>query len=440
MEEIWKTVKYAPNYEISNLGNIKNKKTNRLLTINYERLKKDNKRARPGLSHNGKIKGYYLHRIVAEHFLDNPDNLPEVNHINGDFYNNKLDNLEWISKLDNMRHASENKLMKRYTRKVIIKNLETDETKTFDSVTKCAEYLNYSIGKVTLTCRKKRKDKYYNIDYLDKEERTIDETDIIWKIYPECNKYLVSNTGEVKNAKTGRIMMGSKQNGYRFLCLYLGKDIPKMNRLVHRMVAQTFLENLENKPVVNHKDTNILNNHVDNLEWVTYKENMNTIETIQNLKRGKNSKIIHQICIESGEIVNTFDSFSDCEKHNIKCSWNICNYYHSNYDKKYSQKTYQNKYIFIFDIDKSKLKEFLIEAKISNKGVNNKLSKKVVQIDKNSGETIRIFNSGYEASKILNISQSGINQCCQYYKYNEENRPNCYKYSKQYKGFIFKQV
>ena len=49
MEEIWKTIKYAPNYEISNFGNIKNKKTNKLLTINYERLKKDNKRARPGL-------------------------------------------------------------------------------------------------------------------------------------------------------------------------------------------------------------------------------------------------------------------------------------------------------------------------------------------------------------------------------------------------------
>jgi hypothetical protein len=440
MCEIWKMVKYAPNYEISNLGNIKNKKTNRLLTINYERLKKDNKRARPGLSHNGKIKGYYLHRIVAEHFLDNPDNLPEVNHIDGDYYNNKLSNLEWISKLDNMRHASENKLMKRYTRKVIIKNLETGCIKRFESVTKCAEYLNYSIGKVTLTCRDKRKDKIYDIEYLDKEERNIDETDIIWKAYPECDKYLVSNTGEVKNAKTGRIMMGSKQNGYRFLCLYLGKDIPKMNRLVHRMIAQTFLDNPEDKPVVNHKDTNILNNHVDNLEWVTYKENMNTAETIKNLKKGKNSKIIHQIYIETGEIVNTFDSFSECEKHNIKCSWNICNYYHSNYNKKYSQKTYKKKYIFIFDIDKDKLKEFLIEAKISNKGVNNKLSKKVVQIDKNSGETIKTYNSGYEASKILNISQSGINQCCQYYRYDDENRPKCYKYSKQYKGYIFKQV
>ena len=440
MEEIWKTIKYAPNYEISNFGNIKNKKTSRLLTINYERLKKDNKRARPGLSHNGKIKGYYLHRIVAEHFLDNPDDLPEVNHIDGDFYNNKLSNLEWISKLDNMRHASENKLMKRYKRKVIIKNLETDETKIFDSLTKCGEYLNYSISKVSLICRNKINDKNYDIDYVNKEERMIDETDIIWKAYPECDKYLVSNTGEVKNAKTGRIMMGSKQNGYRFLCLYIGKDKPKMNRLVHRMVAQTFLDNSDDKPVVNHKDTNILNNHVVNLEWVTYKENMNTEETIKNLKRGKNSKVIHQILIETGEIVNTFDSFSECEKNNIKCSWNICNYYHSNYDKKYKQKTYQNKFIFIFDIDKSKLSEFLTEAKKANRSINNKLSKKVVQIDKNSGETIQIFNSGYEASKILNINQGGINQCCQYYKYDEENRPKCYKYCKQYKGYIFKQV
>ena len=120
--EIWKTITYAPNYEVSNLGNIKNKKTNKPITVNFERLKKDNKRVRPGLSHNGKGKGYYLHRIVAEHFIDNPDNLPEVNHIDGDYYNNKAENLEWISKLDNMRHASENKLMKRYGRLLIRKS------------------------------------------------------------------------------------------------------------------------------------------------------------------------------------------------------------------------------------------------------------------------------------------------------------------------------
>jgi len=445
MSEIWNTITYTPNYEVSNLGNIKNKKSNKCITINYERLKKDNKRARPGLSHNGINKGYYLHRIVAEHFIDNPDNLPEVNHIDGDFYNNKSDNLEWISKLDNMRHASENKLMKRYSRKVIITNSETNENKIFNSVTECAEYLNYSIGKISLTCRNKRKDKIWDMKY-DKEEIKIEENeDIIWKEYPECPKYLVSNTGEVKNKKSDRRMMGSKVNGYRFITLFIGKGIPKMNRLIHRMVAQTFLDNPDNKPVVNHKDTNILNNHVDNLEWVTYKENMNTEETIKNLKKGKNSKIIHQICIETGEIVYTFYGASDGQnKTGIDCRsiLRICNYYSGNKNYGGDKRAYrtQNKYIFIFDIDKSKLNEFLIEAKKTNKGVNNKLSKKIIQLDKETGEIINTFHSGIEASKVLNIQASGINQCCQYYKYNNENRPKCYKYCKQYKGFIFKHV
>ena len=439
MSEIWNTITYASYYEVSNLGNIKNKKSNKCITINYERLKKDNKRARPGLSHCGEIKAYYLHRIVAEHFIDNPDNLPEVNHIDGDFYNNKADNLEWISKVDNMRHASENKLMKRYSRKVTITNKETGGEKIFDKVSDCAEYLKCGTGQISLTCRGKRIDKIWDMKYENEEMKIEENGDIIWKVYPECPKYLVSNTGEVKNKKSDRRMMGSKVNGYRFVNFVPEKDTPKMNRLVHRMVAQTYLENPDNKPVVNHKDTNILNNHVDNLEWVTYKENMNTEETIKNLKKGKNSKIIHQVLIETGEIINTFDSFSDCKiKTNSHCSWNICNYYHSKYNNKYSQKTYQNKYIFIFDIDKDKLNEFLIEARKNNKGVNNKLSKKIIQFDKDTGEIINTYHSCIEASRILNIQASGINQCCQYYKYIDENRPKCYKYCKQYKGFIFK--
>ena len=90
MLEQWKNIHYAPNYEVSNLGNVKNIKKNKLININYERLKKTNTRARVGLSHNGKAKGYYLHRVVAECFIDNPEHLPEVNHKDGDFYNNSV--------------------------------------------------------------------------------------------------------------------------------------------------------------------------------------------------------------------------------------------------------------------------------------------------------------------------------------------------------------
>jgi len=451
MDEIWKTITYAPNYEVSNLGNIKNKKKNKCITINYERLKKDNKRARPGLSYNGTIKGYYLHRIVAEHFIDNPVNLPEVNHIDGDFYNNKLDNLEWISKLDNMRHASENKLMKRYTRTVIITHKVTGEEKSFDSVTECAKYLECSISSISQACNSKRIDKIWEIKY-EKEKKKIEANeDIIWKEYPECPKYLVSNTGEVKHKNKDTLLMGSKVNGYRFVNFHPGAGkghTPKMNRLIHRMVAQTFLENPDKKPVVNHKDTNILNNHVDNLEWVTYKENMNTEETIKNLKRGKNSKIIHQILIETSEIINTFYGASEGQNQTeIDCRniLKICNYYSGNTNYggyKQAFKTYQKKYIFIFDEDKHKIEEFIIIAKSERTMARRSVcstATKVYQLNKDTGEIINTFISGGEASRTLNIGVSGINQCCQYYKYNDDNRPKCYKYCKQYKGYIFKQ-
>ena len=93
----------------------------------------------------------------------------------------------------------------------------------------------------------------------------------IWKIYKE--PYWISNYGNVKNIKTGNTLKGSvlQQNGYRMFHL---RQINE-HQLGHRMVALIFIEN--NDPTrnqVNHKDSNKLNNRVDNLEWVTAKENI----------------------------------------------------------------------------------------------------------------------------------------------------------------------
>jgi hypothetical protein len=68
---------------------------------------------RPSLiDHNGVEKRYSLHRIVAEVFIPNPDNLPQVNHKDGDKANNKVSNLEWITCQANIIHAFKNNLKK----------------------------------------------------------------------------------------------------------------------------------------------------------------------------------------------------------------------------------------------------------------------------------------------------------------------------------------
>jgi hypothetical protein len=157
--EIWKKITYSSNYEVSNLSNIRNIKKKKNITINYDRLKRTNTRAKiPIRMTDNKLKGVYLHRIVAEHFIENPNNLPEVNHKNGDFYDNRACNLEWISKIDNMRHAVDNNLIiNKFKRHIRVLNKVTNQEHIFDSVTECATYLNCSIGTISNKCNNKKK-------------------------------------------------------------------------------------------------------------------------------------------------------------------------------------------------------------------------------------------------------------------------------------------
>lgn len=62
------------------------------------------------LNLEGKTKYYYLHRLIAQNFIPNPDNLPCVNHKDGDKLNNNIDNLEWCSYSQNNKHAFEHNL------------------------------------------------------------------------------------------------------------------------------------------------------------------------------------------------------------------------------------------------------------------------------------------------------------------------------------------
>lgn len=87
--------------------------------------------------------------------------------------------------------------------------------------------------------------------------------------------YLVSNLGKIKSIKTNNIMHNytNKKNPYAKVNLSFGSSRPQKSIRVHRAVACTFIPNPNNLPQINHKDGNKLNNNINNLEWVTAKQN-----------------------------------------------------------------------------------------------------------------------------------------------------------------------
>lgn len=100
----------------------------------------------------------------------------------------------------------------------------------------------------------------------------------IWKPIPGFEGlYEVSNLGRIKSLKrnttSGGIMKTHVNKGYEYS--HLCKNGKHRNVKVHRAVAEAFIPNPDNKPDVNHKDENPLNNRADNLEWATKKENVN---------------------------------------------------------------------------------------------------------------------------------------------------------------------
>lgn len=118
IKEEWKDIpEYEGKYQISNLGRVKSLpriidsqfKGKPIKRKVFEReLRKSKNRfgyEYVCLSKNGKTKKYRIHRLVGELFIPNPMNKPQINHIDGNKQNNRIDNLEWCNNSENMQHA-----------------------------------------------------------------------------------------------------------------------------------------------------------------------------------------------------------------------------------------------------------------------------------------------------------------------------------------------
>lgn len=290
--EEWRNVIDNENYSVSNKGNVKNNKSNKLmkgtiLEIGYHRV---------GLMYNGKVKQFFIHRLVAEAFIPNPENKNTVNHKSKNRGDNRVENLEWATSLEQNIHKNitnkkymehrngkpflridkeSGKIIEEYSSIMlacvwILQNIMKIDVEKYD-IQKKAKALTASLSE-----KIKRNPSSFCFDsgFIWKfgEQTEIFENEI-WKNIPieiiGSAGYQVSTYGRFKN-KDGSI----KERFSIVTGGYYEIKIEGKHHRINRLVALTFLSNPENKDKVNHIDGNKLNNRLENLEWATNQENI----------------------------------------------------------------------------------------------------------------------------------------------------------------------
>ena len=208
------------------------------------------------------------------------------------------------------------------------------------------------------------------------------------------NLYQISTEGRVKSfkKKDPKILTPKRDGKGYYLMVCLSKDGNKKYCLIHRLVAQAFIPNFNNKEQVNHIDGNKKNNKVSNLEWNTPSENIN--HALDNGLNQSRTPVL-QLDLISGEIVSRYKSITDASlRTGINASTiqdNACGRYMSD-----------GRYSWIYEDSDS------IELEIKNRLEKSNV---IQMIDRETNEVIEEFINQDTARLLFNAKSGAINNC-----------------------------
>ena len=279
------------------------------------------------LTKNSISKRFKIHRLVALNFLENIENKPCVHHINSNKSDYRLENLCWVTYSENMQFSIKDGIHKTgdENSKTTISDKDVLEiyfssgsyskiAKHFNTIKrtvysiknlKCRQHLLKHVSNATIFQNKgvlyinDRKIEFNILLKQDLQNNTKDKIiDIILpydkKQIKDFPNYNIDINGNVMNIKKQTYLKKQTNNtGYNMV--RIGSKL----KLVHRLVAETFIENPENKTFVNHKNFKRDDNNINNLEWCSPSENA---------QHYINNKYISNSKLQENEVIEIFNS------------------------------------------------------------------------------------------------------------------------------------